>query len=176
MLHELPRHESFHQADMIMQSAANLGLIQLLDCDSVKVKRHSSQFADRHRHAWHTPKANNSAYIRATGKTSKIYHAIVKSVIGAWRAGDRKTRPRQMCAVHHNPAVNRGISLTACQTETPMEWQLRKSFEHSSERACRDKKGTPLYSACYQRQIHNFNEFCDGVQARCLGVKKPKKL
>ena len=56
MLDELPRHESFHQADMIMQSAANFSprrLQKLLtDCDSVKVKRLFFYFADRHGHAW----------------------------------------------------------------------------------------------------------------------------
>ena len=56
MLDELPRHESFHQADMIMQSAANFSPRRLqkllVDCDSVKVKRLFFLFADRHRHAW----------------------------------------------------------------------------------------------------------------------------
>jgi hypothetical protein len=56
MLDELPRHESFHQADMIMQGAANFSprrLQKLLgDCASVKVKRLFFFFADRHSHAW----------------------------------------------------------------------------------------------------------------------------
>ncbi|KAB1121217.1 type IV toxin-antitoxin system AbiEi family antitoxin domain-containing protein [Neorhizobium galegae] len=56
MLDELPRHESFHQADMIMQGAANFSPRRLqkllVDCDSVKVKRLFFLFADRHRHAW----------------------------------------------------------------------------------------------------------------------------
>lgn len=56
MLDELPRHESFHQADMIMQGAANFSprrLQRLLaDCRSIKVKRLFFFFADRHRHAW----------------------------------------------------------------------------------------------------------------------------
>lgn len=56
MLDELPRHESFHQVDMIMQSAANFSPRRLqkllVDCDSVKVKRLFFLFADRHRHAW----------------------------------------------------------------------------------------------------------------------------
>lgn len=56
MLDELPRHESFHQADMIMQSAVNFSPRRLqkllIDCDSVKVKRLFFFFADRHRHAW----------------------------------------------------------------------------------------------------------------------------
>jgi|APTNR8051073442_1049403.scaffolds.fasta_scaffold02340_8 hypothetical protein len=56
MLDELPRHESFHQADMFMQGAANFSprrLQNLLgDCASVKVKRLFFFFADRHRHTW----------------------------------------------------------------------------------------------------------------------------
>ncbi len=56
ILDELPRHESFHQADMIMQNAANFSprrLQKLLrDCNSVKVKRLFFFFADRHSHAW----------------------------------------------------------------------------------------------------------------------------
>ena len=56
MLDELPRQESFHQADMIMQSAANFSPRRLqkllMDCDSVKVKRLFFFFADRHGHAW----------------------------------------------------------------------------------------------------------------------------
>ena len=56
MLDELPAHETFHQADMIMQGAANFSprrLQKLLaDCTSVKVKRLFFFFADRHQHAW----------------------------------------------------------------------------------------------------------------------------
>lgn len=56
MLDELPAHESFHQADMIMQGAVNFSprLLQTLlaDCRSIKVKRLFFFFADRHRHAW----------------------------------------------------------------------------------------------------------------------------
>jgi hypothetical protein len=56
LLDELPKHESFHQADMLMQALANLSprrLQKLLtDCRSVKVKRLFFYFADRHQHAW----------------------------------------------------------------------------------------------------------------------------
>lgn len=56
MLDELPRHESFHQADMIMQGAANFSPRRLqkllVACASVKVKRLFFFFADRHGHAW----------------------------------------------------------------------------------------------------------------------------
>lgn len=56
MLDELPRRESFHQADMIMQGAANFSPKKLqkllVDCRSVKVKRLFLYFADRHNHAW----------------------------------------------------------------------------------------------------------------------------
>jgi hypothetical protein len=56
LLNELPRHESFHQANMIMQEAVNFSprrLKKLLnDCDSIKVKRLFFFFADRHDHSW----------------------------------------------------------------------------------------------------------------------------
>jgi hypothetical protein len=56
LLDELPRHESFHQADVLMEGLANLSprrLQRLLeDCSSVKVKRLFFFFADRHAHAW----------------------------------------------------------------------------------------------------------------------------
>ena len=56
LLDELPKHESFHQADMFMQGLSNLSprrLQKLLgDCRSVKVKRLFFYFADRHQHAW----------------------------------------------------------------------------------------------------------------------------
>lgn len=71
MLDELPRHESFHQADMIMQSAANFSprrLQKLLaDCNSVKVKRLFFFFADRHRHAW-LKRLNKETVDFGTGK------------------------------------------------------------------------------------------------------------
>jgi Transcriptional regulator, AbiEi antitoxin, Type IV TA system/Transcriptional regulator, AbiEi antitoxin N-terminal domain len=56
LLDELPKRESFHQADMLMQSLSNLSprrLQKLLaDCRSIKVKRLFFFFADRHQHAW----------------------------------------------------------------------------------------------------------------------------
>ena len=56
LLDELPKHESFHQVDMLMEGMANLRprrLQKLLeDCRNVKVKRLFFFFADRHPHAW----------------------------------------------------------------------------------------------------------------------------
>lgn len=56
LLDELPRRETFHQADMLMEGLATLSpsrLQKLLkDCRSVKVKRLFFFFADRHPHAW----------------------------------------------------------------------------------------------------------------------------
>jgi hypothetical protein len=56
LLDELPKRESFHQVDMLMQGLANLSprrLQRLLaKCHSVKVKRLFFYFADRHSHAW----------------------------------------------------------------------------------------------------------------------------
>jgi hypothetical protein len=56
LLDELPKRESFHQVDMLMQGLSNLSprrLQKLLaECHSVKVKRLFFYFADRHSHAW----------------------------------------------------------------------------------------------------------------------------
>lgn len=56
LLDELPNHESFHQADKLMEGLSNLRPRRLqkllVDCDSVKVKRLFFFFADRHKHAW----------------------------------------------------------------------------------------------------------------------------
>lgn len=56
LLDELPTHESFHQADALMEGMSDLSprrLQALLEaCASVKVKRLFLFFADRHRHAW----------------------------------------------------------------------------------------------------------------------------
>jgi Transcriptional regulator, AbiEi antitoxin, Type IV TA system/Transcriptional regulator, AbiEi antitoxin N-terminal domain len=56
LLDELPLHESFHQADMLMEGLTTLSprrLQKLLDdCRSVKVKRLFLYFAERHQHAW----------------------------------------------------------------------------------------------------------------------------
>lgn len=75
MLDELPRHESFHQADMIMQGAANFSPRRLqkllVDCRSVKVKRLFFYFADRHQHAW-LKRLDKNAIDLGKGKRSLI--------------------------------------------------------------------------------------------------------
>lgn len=56
LLDELPEHESFHQADALMEGMSDLSpkrLQTLLEaCANVKVKRLFLFFADRHAHAW----------------------------------------------------------------------------------------------------------------------------
>lgn len=56
LLDELPTHESFHQADMLMEGLSNLRpnyLNTLLaDCRSIKTKRLFLWFSQRHNHAW----------------------------------------------------------------------------------------------------------------------------
>ncbi|MCY4264690.1 MAG: type IV toxin-antitoxin system AbiEi family antitoxin domain-containing protein [Gammaproteobacteria bacterium] len=56
LLDELPRHETFHMADVIMEGLVNLGprrMQALLEqTTSIKVKRLFLFFADRHRHQW----------------------------------------------------------------------------------------------------------------------------
>lgn len=88
MLDELPGHESFHQADMFMQGAANFSprrLQELLaDCASVKVKRLFFFFADRHQHAW-LKRLNKDAIDLGKGKRmlvrggrlDPVYHITV---------------------------------------------------------------------------------------------------
>lgn len=55
-LYELPEHESFHNADILMQGLTTLSPAKLqpllADCRSIKVKRFFFFLADRHQHAW----------------------------------------------------------------------------------------------------------------------------
>ena len=56
LLDELPRHETFHQADVLLDGLRTLRPRHLrtliLHCRSVKVKRLFLWFAERHNHAW----------------------------------------------------------------------------------------------------------------------------
>jgi hypothetical protein len=56
LLDQVPDVETFHQADVLMESAATLSprrVQALLEaCQSVKVKRLFLWFAERHQHAW----------------------------------------------------------------------------------------------------------------------------
>jgi hypothetical protein len=88
MLDELPKRESFHQADKVMEGLSSLSprrLTKLLrDCRSVKVKRLFFFFADRHPHTWRRhlkPEdfdlgTGNRALV-AGGKLDTRYHLMV---------------------------------------------------------------------------------------------------
>jgi hypothetical protein len=56
LLDEVPKRETFHQADVLMEGLRNLSPRRLqallVDCRSVQVKRLFFWFAERHRHAW----------------------------------------------------------------------------------------------------------------------------
>jgi hypothetical protein len=56
LLDEVPRRETFHQADVLMEGLRNLSPRRLhtllVACRSVKVKRLFLWFAERHEHAW----------------------------------------------------------------------------------------------------------------------------
>lgn len=56
LLDALPRHESFHQAAMLMEALSTLSPRRLntllVDCRSVKVKRLFLWFAEHYKHAW----------------------------------------------------------------------------------------------------------------------------
>ncbi len=71
MLDGLPSHESFDQADKIMEGLTTLSPRRLqkllLDCKSIKVKRLFFFFADRHNHPWRKH-LNKEAVNLGTGK------------------------------------------------------------------------------------------------------------
>ena len=88
LLDEVPRRETFHQADMLMQGMTNLSprrLQKLLaDCTNVKVKRLFFFFADRHQHAWlkHLKKADfdlgkGKRMLVRGGKLDPVYQMTV---------------------------------------------------------------------------------------------------
>jgi len=56
LLNEVPKSETFHQADVLMEGLRNLSPRRLqallADCRNVKVKRLFLWFAGRHNHAW----------------------------------------------------------------------------------------------------------------------------
>lgn len=56
LLDEVPKRETFHQADVLMEGLRNLSPRRLqgllVDCKNVKVKRLFFWFAERHNHAW----------------------------------------------------------------------------------------------------------------------------
>jgi hypothetical protein len=71
VLDEVPEHETFHQADVLMEGLRNLSprrLHSLLSvCKSVKVKRLFFWFAERHNHTW-LQKIDRSAIDLGKGK------------------------------------------------------------------------------------------------------------
>lgn len=72
---ELPRHESFHQLDMVMEGLTTLRprrLQALLEaCRSIKVKRLFFLLAERHGHAWLT-RIDRDAISLGKGKRSLV--------------------------------------------------------------------------------------------------------
>ena len=71
LLDEVPKRETFHQADVLMEGLRNLSPRRLqpllADCKSVKVKRLFFWFAERHNHAW-LQKLDRSKVDLGTGK------------------------------------------------------------------------------------------------------------
>ena len=71
LLDEVPKRETFHQADVLMEGLRNLSPRRLqallTDCKNVKVKRLFFWFAERHDHAW-LSKIDRSAIELGKGK------------------------------------------------------------------------------------------------------------
>jgi hypothetical protein len=96
LLDELPKRESFHEAQMLIQSLFNLSprrLQKLLaDCRSVKVKRLFFFFADQNHHAW-LKRLDKKAIdfgkgkrmLVKGGKLDKTYHITVPENIDGVR-------------------------------------------------------------------------------------------
>jgi hypothetical protein len=93
LLDELPEHESFHQADALMEGMSDLSprrLQTLLEaCASVKVKRLFLFFADRHRHAWRSrldmsrvDLGSGKRVLAKGGKLDPRYNITVPSDLG----------------------------------------------------------------------------------------------
>jgi len=93
LLDELPEHESFHQADALMEGMSDLSprrLQTLLEaCASVKVKRLFLFFADRHRHAWRSrldvsrvDLGSGKRVLAKGGKLDPHYNITVPSDLG----------------------------------------------------------------------------------------------
>jgi hypothetical protein len=82
LLDELPKRETFHQADVLMESLRNLSprRLQMLlgDCRSVKVKRLFFWFAERHNHAW-LQKLDHSKIALGKGKRMLVYGGKLNS-------------------------------------------------------------------------------------------------
>jgi hypothetical protein len=64
------------------------------------------------------------------------------------------------------------FALTACQTETPMEWKARRAIEEGAAHTCRDMKGKEQYSTCYDREVRGRKQFYDDIMFRYAGVPK----
>ncbi len=75
LLDELPKRESFHQVDMLMEGLTTLSPSRLqkllVACRSVKVKRLFFFYADRHRHAW-LKRLDKSAVDLGSGKRKLV--------------------------------------------------------------------------------------------------------
>jgi hypothetical protein len=94
LLDELPRHESFHQVDMLVEGLRTLSpkrLQMLLEaCRSIKVKRLFFWFADRHRQPW-LDRLDRGKIDLGTGKRMLVkggtldpkYHITVPSDLNA---------------------------------------------------------------------------------------------
>ena len=71
LLDEIPKRETFHQVDVLMEGLRNLSPRRLqgllTDCKSIKVKRLFFWFAERHNHAW-LPKIDRASIDLGKGK------------------------------------------------------------------------------------------------------------
>jgi hypothetical protein len=94
VLDQVPQHETFHQADMLMEGLRNLSprrlRVLLLRCRSIKVKRLFLWFAERHNHAWLNKLdrkgidlGSGKRMLARGGRLDRRFHITVPESLGA---------------------------------------------------------------------------------------------
>ncbi|QOY91795.1 type IV toxin-antitoxin system AbiEi family antitoxin domain-containing protein [Paludibaculum fermentans] len=85
LLDEVPKRETFHQADVLIEGLRNLSPRRLqgllVDCRSVQVKRLFFWFAERHRHSW-LAKLDRTAVDLGRGKRMVVREGRLDSKYG----------------------------------------------------------------------------------------------
>ena len=63
------------------------------------------------------------------------------------------------------------LTLTACQTQTAMEWKAQRAIEDGADRYCRTSKVKEQFATCYEQEVRGRKKFYDGIMARYAHVQ-----
>ena len=152
LLDEVPKRETFHQADMLMEGLRNLSPRRLqallADCRNVKVKRLFLWFAERHNHAW-LQKLDRSGIDLGKGKRMLVrggkldpkYNITVPENLDGGRLKNIAARPRCWSATFRSwpkkpasPSRAARPSISSCATCRGSRWT-------STSPTCRSRTG-----------------------------------